>query len=139
MAKLFPKLDQFGGIATSQQGPVNTNVLTDYQAHKLGATRYGASAGGSAAQTVVAPGTNANGLILRSISVDATAGHFGLFADTAAPSSVTDDTKNKLLHVLNGTYLVTPHFPHVLIPAGVGLYWYSGAAAVRFWCSYDPL
>lgn len=142
MAKLFPKLDQYGGIATSQQGAV---TLSNFYAgatagngyQRRGGTTYGGASAGSVSTTVVAPATNSNGLILRTLSVDAVAGHFALFADTAAPSSVSDTTKNKLLHVLNGTYLVTPQFPHLYLPAGLGLYFYAGAAGVNFWCSYD--
>jgi hypothetical protein len=113
---------------------------TGYQ--RIGATRYGLSAAGAGSNTIVAPASNVNGLVLRSICIEISVGgagnDLGVFADTAAPANWNDVTKNRIIALKPLNTLSMPEL-NVFLPVGFGLYWYSDLAGQRLWCSYDIL
>lgn len=110
--------------------------------NRIGATKYqNKNTAAPASIAIVAPGSNVNGLILRSLFVDnvGVAQASALYSDTAAPASASDETKNKIFHIPASTTFTPGYKPEIYIPVGNGLYWWPAGNPCILWASYDLL
>lgn len=120
-------------------GNINANVLnfpatfsdglTEITRHGYGqiGASYASGTGTGVAITVVAPVTNAAGIILRTAHVVASASQISLYADTAAPISATDATKRRLLTAwVSGQ---NPQLEDRYLAPGNGIYIFGGVSA----------
>ena len=75
----------------------------------------------TAVQTLISPGVNTNGLIIRGIQIvaNSTTTH-SVYADTSAPASATDVTKRRLATVRDARFYNSNQ--PIYIPAGIGIY-----------------
>lgn len=100
--------------------------------------------GNAGVQTLLAPGANLTGIILRSVAYFMQAGYSnaGLYLDTAAPSGPFDATKRSLF-CSNNTSQAAPAniflMPNLSLQPGVGIYFASSGALGVLSASWDPL
>lgn len=135
------------GLATNGAGSVGIHSLpTLAQITRLDELRFARGNsffhvnGVTTVQTIFAPGSNANGAVLRRLSgyFPGGGGQLGVFADTSAPSAISDTTKHAIA-LLGGSNTIPLHLPlPILIPAGAGLY-VAPSIGCNFAASFDLL
>lgn len=110
----------------------------------LGATKLGSNVVGvknnNGLNTLITPAANTDGIVICQATISSGGSNeTALYADTAAPSNVSDNTKRRFLYSQNKdvTELAAP----IIIPAGLGLYFYSNGAGNENNCNvvYDTL
>lgn len=132
-----------GQIAQQSIGGVNVQTMTDrgfaYGAAFASITNLAAAAN----ETVVAPGSNTNGVIVWGAEifswVSAQAGWFGLIAKSSAPASLVDGDviltfAYSLPSAAGAVYPRSTRARAVFVAAGKGLYFRNGAAAIENQC-----
>ena len=86
---------------------------------------------------LVAPGSNLNGIILRTATVAVNSGGTFLFADTSAPASATDFTKRVVLQI-SSTVGESATLPNPLfLFAGMGVWVSTNSDGADAFITYD--
>lgn len=124
-----------GGSITTAEGSVMQ------ERNPEGGSLYAASLGTVAVETIVAPGTNVNGLVIRTAFMLPATSSGELYGETSAPAGVNDRTKRCLLSAQNATAFAGPTIlPYpTRLAAGVGLYFAHGNASPDVRLTYDLL
>jgi hypothetical protein len=106
------------------------------QPNVAGASFAGSVSGAAGSTTVVAPGSNVNGIIVRSALVSGGSTEVGLMTGAAAPTSITS---NACILLGAGASAVSATLNRdIWVPAGQGLYIYQSAAGGFIWnVAYD--
>jgi hypothetical protein len=124
-----------GAVVPTRTG---VDLLTDYQAHKIGASFGNVVNAGASLQTYILPAANVNGVILRTGWLTTTANNMLLVADTAAPSSPTDTTKRAIASI-GGAAAFWALGQQLYLPPGYGLYLYTDGGTNRGNLTWDVL
>lgn len=102
-----------------------------------GASGFGISASGGV-QTVITPAANVNGIIIRTLQAQSSAGNSNtVFADTAAPATYNDSTKRIIFMASDGS--INNLAKAIKIPPGCGLFVACNSASGAFYGTYDIL
>ncbi len=132
-----------GGSIAIQQGG-NTAMVTSggalltEQQDREGASFWDLAPGVAGVTQIFAPASNVNGAIIRYARIAIAANALELYADTAAPTSVSDATKRIILGDDAPNTQVQLAFPTRLAP-GVGLWSAAGGVGPRTTGTYDLL
>ncbi len=100
---------------------------------KIGATFFHDPAvAASVVTTIIAPGANTNGVILRTLAFGATTGSstVRIYADTSAPSGISDATRRLVGFGATDQGSYQGIGPGTVLPAGLGLYFISNAVCI---------
>ena len=127
------KVDTGAAVGIFVQSAIGGNTYTN----KLGGSYASNKAASAGAVTIVAPGSNPNGIVVRSaiVSGPASANVNGLYSGTSAPTTATT---NPPIVTVPGAALEVAQLPHDLwVPAGFGLYYWADTAAYGYSISYD--
>lgn len=92
-------------------------------------------ASGAGGTTIVSPGSNTSGVILRTLNADGNGNVVTLFVDTAGPSAWNDTSKRAVDFIRNEAAIALP----LEIPAGQGLYASASGAGSRLVATWDNL
>jgi len=106
------------------------------QPGQLGGSSSQTSSAASGATTIVAAGSNANGLVIRIAQISNSGQQCAMTAGTSAPSSTTS---NQVILSGQGGAINALLPREIFLPAGQGLYFYSAAAGGIYDVSYDIL
>lgn len=122
---------------------VNADIQSLYQACPVGASFLWGNAVGAGVVTLITPGSNVNGAIIRTMFCGAATGvHIAIFAANSAPPAYTDTTRRAIFKgytASSGGINSWPLQCPLYLPPGVGLYAIASAAGMDIGVSYDLL
>lgn len=122
-------------------GPFNDRSQTYARANidgKLGGSRFGSQAIGTTVVTLLAPGSNTNGVVLRTACIGGP-GTIYLMAMTATPSGITDTAADVLIGAANGIIENLSPEGGFFLPSGYGIFAVASAAAHVCYATWDTL
>lgn len=86
--------------------------------------------------TLISPGSNVSGLLLRTVCFEGASSAAALYADTAAPTSVSDYTKRRVASAY-GSGTTGRFFRDITVEAGQGLYLAANNNGGRYEITWD--